>query len=162
MRQMNASMQTERFPYDTPPGRRSHRAVSPNGAVVAEIAEAFEHSMSNPTVGILRTSDGLVLPKCNPAFVWSNDSRYLAVPQWHRCFALFLRQRLVVVDVENRAVFASRFTAWLLQPKTFDRGTLEVLVSHSIGITWGWKEKALVIEIPGSLSEFDALKCEYK
>jgi hypothetical protein len=159
---MNTSMQTELSPYITPPWRRSHRAVAPNGSLVAEIAEAVEHSMSNPTVGTLRTSVGLELPNCNPAFIWSDDSKYLAVPQWYRCFGLFLRQRLVIVDVENRTVHGSRFTGWLLQPKTFDRGRLEVLVSHSVGITWGWKKRPFVVEVPQGLSAFVTLKAGYK
>src|SRR5215217_5675959 len=97
------------FPYNTPPWRSSHKAESPDGAMVASIDRAFEHSMSNPTVGTLTTSNGLELPHCNPAFIWSDDSRYLAVPQWHRRFGLFLRQRLAIVDVVARTVYVSRF-----------------------------------------------------
>jgi hypothetical protein len=159
---MNTSMQTEPTPYDLPPWRSSHRAVAPNSLVVAAIAEAFEHSMGNPTVGTLRISDGFELPNCNPAFIWSDDSKYLAVPQWHRCFGLFLRQRLVIVDIETRTVHGSRFTAWLLKPRTFDCGRLEVLVSHSVGISWGWKKRPLVIEVPQSLSAFVTLMSHYK
>jgi hypothetical protein len=153
---------TQPFPYNTPPWRCSHRAVAPNGSLVAEITEAFEHSMGNPTVGTLRTTDGLELPNCNPAYIWSDDSNYLAVPQWYRSFALFLRQRLVVVDVQHRTVYASRFTAWLLLPKRFDCGCLEVTVSHHAGISWGWKKKPIVVEVPKGLSEFIRLKCDYK
>ena len=39
----------EPWPYNLPIFRRSHREVSPDGSVVAEIAQAFEVSMSNPT-----------------------------------------------------------------------------------------------------------------
>src|SRR5262245_1041468 len=130
---MSDQTATETFPYNTPPWRSSHKAVSPNGKVVAEIKQAYEHSMSNPTVGTLQLSDGLELPRCNPSFIWSDDSRYLAVPQWRRRFGLFLRQRLAIVDVVDRAVYVSRFTYWLILPTTFENGRLAVLVSHWIG-----------------------------
>lgn len=158
---MNASLKTKRSPYDTPPWRRSHKATSPNGALTAEIAEAREHSMSNPTVGTLRMSDGFELQKCNPAFTWSNDSRYLAVPQWIRRFGLFLRQRLVIVDVNSEVVFASRFTYWLLQPRKFVDGRLEVAISSSIGITWE-REQPLVLDVPKVLKDFVRLSTSHR
>lgn len=139
---------------DRPHWRTSHRAVAPNGLHVAEIAHAMEHSMSNPTVGTLRVSDGLELQKCGPAFLWSDDSRYLAVPQWHRRFVSGLHQRLVIVDVEHRTIYTSRFTGSLLLPKTFAQGRIEVLLSHSAGITFGWKKKPLIVEVPQGLQEF--------
>jgi hypothetical protein len=154
--------QIEPFPYNTPPWRRSHKAVAPNGSVVAEIAKTFEHSMSNPTVGTLRTSDGLELPNCSPAFIWSDDSQYLAVPQWCRRFGLFLRQRLGIVAVADRAVYVSSFTYWLIQPVTFEAGKLDVLVSSSLGISWPWKKKPLVLAVPQALPSFGRLKVDYK
>ena len=158
---MSGQTTTETFPYDTPPWRSSHRAVSPDGVVVAEITQALEHSMSNPTVGILRTSDGLELTSCNPAFIWSDDSRFLAVPRWCRRFGLFRRQRLVIVDVVARAVYVSPFTYWLLIPKAFEGARLEVQVSGSRGITW-WKEQPLVVIVPTVLSTFTELKDVYR
>jgi hypothetical protein len=145
---MSTETSAEPYPYNTPPWRRSHTAVSPDGAVVAAIDEAVEHSMSNPTVGTLRTSDGLELPQCNPAFVWSDDSRFLAVPRWCRRFGLFRRQRLVLVDVAARAVYVSPSTHWLLLPRTFERGRLEVLVSDRRGISWPWRDRPLVLDVP--------------
>jgi hypothetical protein len=145
---------------DRPHWRTSHRAVAPNGSLIAEIAHAMEHSMSNPTVGTLRITDGLELQKCSPAFLWSDDSRYLAVPQWHWRFVSGLRQRLVIVDVEYRTVYTSRFTGCLLLPKTFDQGKLEVLISQSFGFTFGWKKKPLIVEVPQGLQEF--VKSGYK
>jgi hypothetical protein len=145
---MSTQTSAEPYPYNTPPWRPSHTAVSPNGAVVAAIDEAFEHSMSNPTVGTLRTSDGLELPQCNPAFVWSDDSRFLAVPRWCRRFVLFRRQRLVLVDVAARAVYVAPFTHWLLLPRSFEGGRLEVLVSDRRGISWPWRHRPLVLKVP--------------
>src|SRR3954471_8415390 len=152
---VHASNLPRRWPAeDRPHWRTSHRAVAPNGSRVAEIAQAFEHSMANPTVGTLRISDGLELQKCSPAFLWSDDSRYLAVPQWHRRFMSHWRQRLVIVDVEDRTLYSSRFAQALLLPKSFAHGKLELMPSHSFGITFGWKKKPLVLEIPQALRAF--------
>jgi hypothetical protein len=148
----------ESHPYNTPPWRCSHTATSPNGAIVATIDQAFEHSMSNPTVGTLRTSDGLELPHCNPSFIWSDDSRYMAVPQWCRRFGIFRRQRLAIVDVVDRAVYLSAFTYWLLLPNKFDGGQLDVLVSDSRGISWPWRTEPLVLMVPAVFSKFSKLK----
>jgi hypothetical protein len=158
---MSGQTTTEQFPYNTPPWRSSHTAVAPDGRVVAAIEQAFEHSMSNPTVGTLRTSDGLELPNCNPAFIWSDDSRFLAVPQWRRRFGLFRRQRLAIVDVVARAVYVSRFTYWLLLPTTFQGGRLEVLVSDRRGISWQWRDCPLVLKVPAVLSTFKKLDSVY-
>lgn len=153
---------SDMFPYDTPPWRHSHKAVSPSGSLVAEIKEACEHSMGNPTVGILRTSDGLELPHCNPAFIWSDDSRYLAVPQWHKRFGLFLRQRLALVDTIDRVVYVSRFTYWLMQPVTFERSRLEILVSGRWGINSLWRESPLILDVPPVPSTFPKLQGIYQ
>ena len=158
---MSTSDSIEPYPYNTPPWRHSHTATSPDGAIVAAIEKALEHSMSNPTVGTLRTSDGLELTRCSPAFIWSDDSQFLAVPRWCRRFGFFLRQRLVIVDRASRAVYASPFTHWLLLPQTFERGRLEVLVSDRRGISWPWRDRPLALEVPPGLSEFTRLKGVY-
>jgi hypothetical protein len=143
-------------PLDRPHWRGSHRAVAPDGSLVAEIAQAMEHSMSNPTAGTLRVSDGLELPNCSPAFLWSDDSRYLAVPQWERVglFRTGLRQRLVIVDAGPRTLYVSPFAGWLLLPRTFEQGKLEIVVSHRMGITFGWQKNPLVVEVPQGLQAF--------
>jgi hypothetical protein len=115
----------EPFPYNLPIFRRWHEAASPNGRLVASIS-ASEVSMSNPTSGTLRLSDGLQIDCCNPAFIWSDDSRFLAVPQWRYFLGLQLRQRLLVIDSAERSVFGSKPLAWILQPRSFERGSLTV------------------------------------
>ena len=155
------SSKTRRSPYDTPPWRRAHTATSPDGTRTAEIRDAREHSMSNPTVGTLHTSDGLRLADCNPAFIWSDDSRYLVIPQWIRCFGVFLRQRLVIVDVETKTVFASRFSRLLMQPRKLFEGRLEVTVSSSLGISWERKEP-LILDVPEALAKFTRLRDAYQ
>lgn len=158
---MSTETSTEPDPSDRPPWRQRHRAVSPDGAVVAAVDEALEHSMGNPTVGTLRNSDGLELPGCGPAFLWSDDSRFLAVPRWCRRFGLFRRQRLAIVDVAARAVYVSPFTHWLLLPQTFARGRLEVLVSSRLGVGWPWRDRPLVLDVPPVPPSFTELTGVY-
>ncbi len=58
---------------------------SPSGLHTAEIktAETFDvSSRPLPTQGALHLSDGRVFQCCNPSAVWSEDSKYLAIPQW--------------------------------------------------------------------------------
>ena len=109
--------------------------------------------MSNPTVGTLQFSTGLELQRCNPAFIWSEDSRYVAAPQWVRRFGFFLRQRLLIIDIQANAVFASRFTYWLMQPRKFRGGKLELVVSSTTGISW-MRETPIVLPIPDALDRF--------
>jgi hypothetical protein len=115
-------------PYDLPIWRRSHRASSPDGRFVAEVDPAHEVSISNPTSGVLCLSAGLHLDRCSPAFTWSADSRYLAVPRFFVRMGLLRRQRLLVVDVHERRVFASKRTAHCFQPESFEGGELVALV----------------------------------
>ena len=92
--------------------------------MVAEIDPAYEISMGNPTCGTLRLSTGLELDRCNPSFIWSDDSRYLAVPRYFSRFGLFRRQRMVVIDTLDRRVVASPETAYYYQPESFSGGLL--------------------------------------
>jgi hypothetical protein len=112
--------------YNLPIWRRAHRAVSPDGRHWAEIDPAYEVSMGNPTSGVLRLSTGLELPRCNPSFLWSDDSRYLAVPRFFDRFGLFRRQRLVVIAVDERTRYQSRLLAYYFQPESFSAGELVV------------------------------------
>jgi len=118
----------EKYPYNLPIWRRSHRQESPNRDMVAEINPAYEVSMSNPTIGTLEISCGITLPNCNPSFIWSDDSRYLAVPHFFYWRFLFRKQRLVIIDVLKRVGYASRKHTWYFQPKSFNNGKLIVTV----------------------------------
>jgi hypothetical protein len=84
--------------------------------------------MSNPTWGMLCISSGPHIERCNPSFVWSDDSRYLAVPQF---YGFFRRQRLLIVALEEKRVFASYERAWYFQPESFSRGQLLVKINPS-------------------------------
>lgn len=117
---------SEPWPYNLPIFRRAHKASSPDGKIVAEIEVAVELGMSNPTCGRLRLSSGLQLDGCNPSFIWSDDSRYLAVPRFFVRFGFFRRQRIVVVDTVDRKALASPETAVYYQPESFSDGLLVV------------------------------------
>ncbi|MBI2070069.1 MAG: hypothetical protein HYT79_05645 [Elusimicrobia bacterium] len=110
------------WPYNLPIFRSAHRSVSPDGRLWAEIDPAYEAGMSDPTYGTLRLSTGLQIERCNPSFLWSDDSRYLAVPQFFYRFMIFRRQRLLVIDVQSQAVFASPDFTYYFQPESFSDG----------------------------------------
>ena len=117
------------FPYNLPIWRSSYKAVSPNRKYIAEIDPAYEVSMGNPTYGTLRLSGGFSIPNCNPSFIWSDDSRYLAVSHYFTWCILFRRQRMLVIDVEERRVYASNEHTWYFQPDSFAKGKLVAIIS---------------------------------
>jgi hypothetical protein len=119
---------TDPWPYNLPIFRRSHRSLSPNGSDCAEIASTCEVSMSNPTYGTLHTTSGLVLNFCSPSFVWSDDSRYLAVPQFFMRLKTFRRQRMVIIDTKERFGYRSPEVAYYYQPENFASGSLTAIV----------------------------------
>ncbi len=82
--------------------------------------------MGNPTYGMLCVSGGPHVEQCNPSFIWSDDSQYLAVPHFVRRFGLFTRQRLLIVSFEKRCVFASAQIEAYFQPVSFEDGELVV------------------------------------
>ena len=114
------------WPYNLPIWRTYHRAASPDGKLIATIDPAWEVSMSNPTTGVLCVSNGLHLLRCNPSFIWSDDSRFLAVPQYS---GFFCRQRLLVISFEKHRVYASKKSAWYFQPESFTAGRLLVTLN---------------------------------
>ena len=117
-------MSEQPWPYNLPIWRRNYQATSPNGKLDARIDPAYEVSMGNPTSGMLCVSHGLHINRCNPSFIWSDDSRFLAVPKYFFWFGIFTRQRIVVIDFSAQRVYASKMTAWYFQPETFVGGTL--------------------------------------
>jgi hypothetical protein len=122
-------MNEPKWPYNLPIWRRFHQAASPDGKLVARINPATEISMGNPTFGTLCVSNGLHISDCSPAFVWSDDSQFLAVPQFYRSLGFFVRQRLLVIYFRQHRVFASRMTCYYFQAETFTGGTLDAAVN---------------------------------
>lgn len=93
--------------------------VSPDGSKTARIDNAMEIAMSAPTRGTLVLSTGLVLDGCNPSMVWSDDSRYLAVPRWEG-----RKQRLVVIDTSTQQVRRSNPRFRALELTSFSGGII--------------------------------------
>lgn len=98
--------------------------VSPDGSKTARIEKAMEIAMSAPTRGTLVLSTGLVLEGCNPSMVWSDDSRYLAVPRWEG-----RKQRLVVIDTWTQQVRQSNPRYHVLELTSFSGGIIRGLDS---------------------------------
>jgi len=72
---------------------------SPDGKLTAAIDDASEVGQGAPTSGILNISNGISYRGCNPSIVWSDDSQYLAVPQWTR----ERDQRLLVISLRDKS-----------------------------------------------------------
>jgi hypothetical protein len=145
-------MTEEKWPYNLPIWRRSFRLTSPNGRITAEIDNAIEVSMSNPTIGKLVISTGLTLENCNPSFVWSDDSKYLAIPQYSRNWLLGTgKQRLVVVDVAEQKGWRSRKLAYYIQLETFYEGQLTVTIDPTR------KARTVTYDVPGILKAFEKM-----
>lgn len=73
--------------------------TSPDGKLTAAIDDASEIGQGAPTSGILHISNGMSYRGCNPSIVWSDDSQYLAVPQWTR----ERDQRLLVISLRDKS-----------------------------------------------------------
>src|SRR5688572_33340832 len=93
--------------YPISPWAWSAERVSPDGRYIAVITEAMEFAMGSPTTGTLVIAEkqpgGRVLASVegtNPSFVWSGDSRALALTQVSRSRP----QRLCVVSIPSGIV----------------------------------------------------------
>jgi len=101
--------------------------------------------MGNPTRGTLRVAGELELDDCNAAFLWSDDSRFLAVPHFELRFGIWRRQRLVIIDFHELRAFASKATACYFQPESFEQGLLRAIREPSSA------RKPIAFEVPASL-----------
>src|SRR5688500_7244555 len=73
--------------------------TSPGGQITGAINDGYEFGQGSPTIGTLKLSNGMTFESCSPSVVWSDDSKFLAVPQWKRT----QHQRLLVVSIERRS-----------------------------------------------------------
>ena len=97
--------------YHAPVRRRFQMAISawnwtvsldsPDGKYNASIEWANEIAMGAPTSGQLEISNNLTFPACSPSIAWSNNSLFLAVPQW-QAYDNGHRQRLMIVSMDHR------------------------------------------------------------
>jgi len=77
--------------------------------------------MGAPTSGILNISDGMSFPGCNPSIVWSDDSQYLAVPQW----TPEREQRLLVISLEQKSPGYAPSLFRVLELHSFSNGKIK-------------------------------------
>ena len=105
---------------NTSPWAAGVTMTSPDGAVTARIDDAGEIAMGAPTSGDLHLSNGMSFERCNPSITWSDDSRYLAVPQW----TPDRKQRLLVVSVERRTAGFLGGTFRVLELHSFEGGVV--------------------------------------
>lgn len=139
-----AMMTEEPWPYNLPIFRRSCCAHSPDGHRTAQINPATEKGMSNPTSGTLCVTGGPHVENCNPSFIWSDDSRYLVVPQFH---GVFKRQRILIVAFELKRIYMSNQKERYFQPESFSQGQLVVRLNPASKST-----RLISFTIPSDLS----------
>ena len=95
--------------------------TSPDGQFTAVIDEAGEVGQGAPTYGTLELSNGLTFEGCNPSAVWSDDSKFLAIPQW----TAVQRQRILVISVEQASAGYTRDIFSVLELHSFSRGKIK-------------------------------------
>ena len=115
------------WPYNLPIWQHSLYLKSPDGRAWAEIKKAEEVSMGNPTSGVLILSSGLTLKRCNPSFIWSDDSSFIAVPQYDG--AWFVKQKLLIIEVGTGTIWKSPRLAHYIQPESFTNGTVTITLN---------------------------------
>jgi len=132
-------MNEEQYPYNLPPWRRKHEILSPDGNYTAKIYEAWELSMSGPTYGKLFIEDIFRIENCSPTFIWSNDSRYLAVAQW--CGVLTKKEKLLVLDINQKKIYSSKKKFKLLILNNFVNGIITMTQSPL------WKPREVTVSL---------------
>ena len=103
------------------PWSGSVRVVSPDGRLIAKIEHAQEFRMSSPTSGLLEITNGVTLERCSPSLVWSDNSEYLAVPQWQEDST----QRLVIVRMCDGEIEYLPGVYSVLELRSFEGGVIE-------------------------------------
>ncbi|HEX8196084.1 MAG TPA: hypothetical protein VF571_07850 [Pyrinomonadaceae bacterium] len=96
-------------------------STSPDGQFIATIDDAWEVGMGAPTSGILKLSNGMTFQRCNPSAVWSDDSKFLAVPEWTK----ERMQRLLVISMEQASVGYAPDIFRVLELHSFSRGKIK-------------------------------------
>jgi len=120
----------EVFPYNLPIWRRAYSAESPDKKFIAEINPAYEVSMGNPTYGNLILSNGLNINNCNPSFIWSDNSKFLAVAQYTtNWLGGFGKQRLLIIDIDKQQAWQSPKLAYYIQPEIFKKEKLTITLN---------------------------------
>lgn len=95
--------------------------TSPDGQITAVIDKTSEFGQGSPTNGILKLSNGMTFESCNPSAVWSDDSKFLAVPQWTQG----KMQRLLVISMEQSSVGYAPDIFRVLELHSFSTGKIK-------------------------------------
>jgi len=95
--------------------------TSPDRKLTAAIDDAREVGMGAPTYGILNISNGMSYRSCNPSIVWSDDSQYLAAPQW----TPYRDQRLLVISLERESSGYAPGLFRVLELRSFSNGRIK-------------------------------------
>jgi hypothetical protein len=103
------------------PWSYSARLSSRDGRFTAAFEYENEVCQGGPTYGRVVLSNGMTFDSCNPSFVWSNNSKYLAVPQWTH----YREQRLLVINAELRTSKLLPEVFQVLELHTFTDGMVE-------------------------------------
>jgi tetratricopeptide (TPR) repeat protein len=98
----------------------SAEQVSPNGKLTAAMRNGKEIGWGDPVSGTLEISSGVMVPDCSPSFVWSDDSRYLAVPQWTES----MRQRILIIRISDGSIHAASGEYNMLRLESFQNGII--------------------------------------
>jgi len=132
------------YPADTKPPvspwSYSASLDSPDGKFTASFEYASEVCQGGPTYGIVILSNGLTFNACNPSFVWSDDSRHLAVPQWTH----YREQRLLLINAELRTSQLLPQVFQVLELHSFSEGLIKGVdspVYHPVSITIELKDR---------------------
>lgn len=141
------------FPYNLPIWRRLYSAESPDKKIIAEINPAYEISMGNPTHGTLILSNGLNIAMCNPSFVWADNSKYLAVSQYSNSWFFGIgKQKLLIIDVNEKQCWQSEKLAHYIQPEKFESGKLTITLNPFRS------PKTVTYNIPVDLTKFKKIE----
>ena len=92
---------------------------SPDASVLAQY-DGGEVAMGAPTSGSLVLSNGYSYGSCNASIQWSDDSAFLAVPQW----TSELLQRLMLIRISDGAVAYAPETYRVLEIESFSDGVV--------------------------------------
>jgi hypothetical protein len=95
--------------------------TSPDGQFTAVIGKASEVGQGAPTYGTLKISNGLTFEGCNPSAVWSDDSKFLAIPQW----TAVRRQRILVISIEQASFGYTADIFSVLELHSFSGGKIK-------------------------------------
>ena len=131
------------LPWEEP---SSERLVSPDKNWNCALIKVTEINISSHLIADLSISNGMVFRSCGTSFVWSSDSKYLAIPQWTGKF----KHKLIIVDLQNkRACYAKgiyNVFAWTTFQDNIIRGvdpTSKESEVNEININkLNWKRKA--------------------